>query len=249
VIRFRVRYSRPADLVADDEAQFAKGGLLLRVEPPSAMRLFEDAELELVTLAGSIVVPAQVVQLLPGIGVALSFDATQAALRAAVDEARGAGEMAGGPPEHSIVVSADASPARERPAPAAPASAAGGGSTAAKIHLAMYGGRDERMRILREGDRSLHRYVLRNPGLRIDEVTFIAKMTAVSADLLKAIAERPEWAQRPEVALALVRNPKSPVPLAIQMLQHVSPGDLRRLAKGSNVRMPILQAARKRVVG
>jgi hypothetical protein len=102
---------------------------------------------------------------------------------------------------------------------------------------------------MRAGDRSMHRFVLRNPGLRIDEVTFIAKMTAVSPDLLKAIAERREWAQRPEIALALVRNPKSPVPLAIQMLQHVSPGELRRLAKGSNVRMPILQAARKRVIG
>jgi hypothetical protein len=33
------------------------------------------------------------------------------------------------------------------------------------------------------------------------------------------------------------------------MLQHVSPSELRRLAKGSNARMPILQAARKRVVG
>jgi len=249
VTRFRVRYSRPADLVTDDAAQFAKGGLLLRVEPPTGTRLFEDVELELVALARSVVLPAQVVQLVPGIGVAVSFDATDAALREAVDEARGAGEMAGEPPEHSLVSRAEAPSPREPRAPAAPASAAGGSSTAAKIHLALYGNRDERMRILRDGDRSLHRYVLRNPGLRIDEVTFIAKMTAVSADLLKAIAERPEWAQRPEVALALVRNPKSPVPLAIQMLQHVSAGDLRRLAKGSSVRMPILQAARKRVVG
>jgi hypothetical protein len=249
MVRFRVRYPRPADLVKDSEAQFAKGGLLVRVEPPTGMQLFEPVELELATLAGSIVVPAQVVQLMPGIGVALSFDATQAELAAAVDEAREAGETAGGPPEHSLAARAEALPARDSQAPSARADAAAAGTTAAKIHTAMYGNRDERMRILREGDRSLHRYVLRNPGLRIDEVTFIAKMTAVSPDLLAAIAERREWAQRPEIALALVRNPKSPVPLAIQMLQHVSPGDLRRLAKGSDVRMPILQAARKRVVG
>jgi len=246
VIRFRVRYSRPADLVKDDEAQFAKGGLLLRVEPPAGTNLFDGAELELVTLAGSIVVPAQVVQLMPGIGVALSFDATNEALLSAVDEAKGAGEMAGEPPEHSL---AEPPAPRESRAPAAPPDSFVGGTTAAKIHTAMHGNKDDRMRIMREGDRSMHRYVLRNPGLRIDEVTFIAKMTAVSPDLLKAIAERGEWAQRPEIALALVRNPKSPVPLAIQMLQHVSPGDLRRLAKGSSVRMPILQAARKRVIG
>lgn len=232
----------------DNEAQFAKGGLLLRVEPPTGTTLFEEAELELVTLAGSIVVPAQVVQRMPGIGVALSFDPTNAALLAAIDEARGAGEMAGGPPEHSLIDRAEAPPTRESRAPVVQADAAAGSSTAAKLHMAMYGNKEDRMRIMREGDRAMHRYVLRNPGLRVDEVTFIAKMTAVSPDLLKSIAERPEWAQRPEIALALVRNPKSPVPLAIQMLRHVSPSELRRLAKGGNARMPILQAARKRVL-
>ena len=85
--------------------------------------------------------------------------------------------------------------------------------------------------------------------LRLDEVTFIAKMTTVSVELLKAIAERREWTQRPEIALALVRNPKTPVPLAIQMLRNVAPAELRRLAKGGSLRMPILQAARKLVVG
>ncbi len=179
----------------------------------------------------------------------MSFDPTNGALPAAVDEARGAGETAGGPPEHSLVERAEAPSIRESRAPARQADAAAGGATAAKIHMAMHGNKEDRMRIMREGDRSMHRFVLRNPGLRIDEVTFIAKMTAVSPDLLKAIAERREWAQRPEVALALVRNPKSPVPLAIQMLQHLSPSELRRLAKGSNARMPILQAARKRVIG
>jgi hypothetical protein len=91
--------------------------------------------------------------------------------------------------------------------------------------------------------------VLQNPGLKSDEVAAIARMSTVSPDLLKAIVERREWAQRPEVALALVRNPRTPVPLAIRMLDHVAPGDLRRLAKGTSLRMPVLKAARKKVVG
>jgi hypothetical protein len=115
--------------------------------------------------------------------------------------------------------------------------------------MALHGNKVERMRIMRDGDRALHRYVLRNPGLRLDEVTAIAKMTAVSPDLLKAIAERRDWVLRPEIALALVRNRKCPTPLAIHMLNHLSPRDLRQLAKGSSVRMPILQAARKKVIG
>ena len=107
--------------------------------------------------------------------------------------------------------------------------------------------RDERMRIMRGADRSLHLYVLRNPRLGLDEIASIARMSALAPELLKAIADRREWFQRPDVAIALVRNPKTPVPLAIKMLNFVSPQDLRQLAKGSGARAPILAAARRKV--
>ena len=253
----RVRYADPSSLVDDYQRQFQKGGLLVRVEPPAETNLFDPVELELVTLAGVLVLQAQVVQHVPGVGVALSFDATDGRLTAAVDEAREAGETAGGPPVHEILPPGqredpDPSPAEAVGAVGAKRAARGpatGGNPAAKIHLAKHGNKEERMRIMREGDRSLHRYVLRNPGLRLDEVTFIAKMTSVSIDLLKAIAERQEWAQRPEIAVALVRNPKTPVPLAIQLLRHVAPAELLRISKGGSLRMPILKAARKKAVG
>ena len=148
-----------------------------------------------------------------------------------------AGAQAPGP-EHTII----------DPASGATESAPAASDTAAKIHLAMYGNKEERARIMRKGDRSVHRYVLRNPGLGADEVTLIAKMTTVSPEILKAIAERRDWAGRPEIALALVCNPKTPVPLAIQMLKNVAPQELRRLAKTGNLRMPVLQAARKLVI-
>lgn len=243
-MRFRIHYTRPGDLVRDDETQFAKGGVLVRLASPPGVSLFENVELEIESQAGSIVLPAQVVQTMPGVGIALSFDPTHESLRAAVDEARGAGELAGDPPSHAVVSDPPVEDGRPSGDPAAADS-----SAAAKIHMALHGSKEERMRIMRDGDRGMHRYVLRNPGLRLDEVTFIAKMTAVSPDLLKAIAEHREWVQRPEIALALVRNPKCPVPLAIQMLNHLSPRDLRQLAKSNSVRMPILQAARKKVVG
>jgi hypothetical protein len=246
MLRLRVRYRDAVSLVADYDDQVRKGGLLVRVDAPTGTGLFDPVSLEIITPEDALAVEAQVVQQIPGVGVALAFEAADPLLVAAVDAARDAADAAVGPPVHEIVEGdavSEAAPSGEQVANAAPA------GPAAKIHLAKHGNKEERMRIMREGDRSLHRYVLRNPGLRLDEVTFIAKMTSVSVDLLKAIAERRDWAQRPEVALALVRNPKTPVPLAIQMLQHVAPSELRRLAKGSSLRMPILKAARKKVVG
>jgi len=237
VIRFRVRYHGLADLAADHDQQLAHGGLMVRVEAPGGLELFDDVELEIVTAAGTYEIAAQVVQIFPERGVALSFSIEgNEGLLGAVEAGRSQAESQARAPEHMVVGAASGASAPAR------------SDTAAKIHLAMHGNKEERARIMRGGDRSLHHYVLRNPGLRLDEVTFIAKMTTISADTLKAIAERRDWAARPEIALALVCNPKTPVPLAIQMLKNVAPQELRRLAKTGNLRMPLLQAARKLVI-
>ena len=119
----------------------------------------------------------------------------------------------------------------------------------AKIQLALTGNREERTAILRELNKSLHVHVLRNPGLQLDEVVAIAKMTNVSPDLLMGVANRREWSGRPEVAIALVRNPKTPVDVAVKLLDKVSAADLRFLAKDPNARPPVQAAARKKVLG
>ena len=244
-MRFCVRYGNPAELVTDHEQQFVKGGFLVRVTPPEALELYASVELQLVGDFGDTVLEGQVVQMIANVGVAVAFEQNDD-LSALVEAARAAGDTGGGAAAHTMGGAQAPAQAEldESGAPRPPAS-----GKAALIHEARYGKKDARMKIMRAGDRSLHRYVLNNPGLGMDEVQHIAKMTTVSPELLAAIAERREWAQRPEIALALVRNPKTPVPLAIHMIKHVSMQDLRQIAKTASVRMAILQAARKRVIG
>jgi hypothetical protein len=239
MLRFRVRYHGLADLTADHDQQLAHGGLMVRVEAPEGLKLFDDVELEIETAAGTFNIGAQVVQIFPGMGIALSFSIEgNEGLLGAVEAGRSQGGAQAPGPEHMVIDAASG----------AAESAAARPDTAAKIHLAVHGNKEDRARIMRGGDRNLHRYVLKNAGLRLDEVTFIAKMATISPDILKAIGERRDWAGRPEIALALVCNPKTPVPLAIQLLKNVAPQDLRRLAKTGNLRMPVLQAARKLVI-
>jgi hypothetical protein len=250
-VRFRVRYSNPAELIADHDQQFTRGGFLVRVDPPEGLALYESVELEIATEHGSVALAGQVVQMVPSVGVAIGFRAADdPALRELVDWARTAAAV-GAAAEHGVAGAPEPEAAPSCRAAAVPQEAHAkvkAANKVDKIHLARYGKKDERMHIIRGNDRSLHRYVLNNPGLGMDEVAFIAKMTTMSPDMLKAIAERREWAQRPEIAIALARNPKTPVPLAIKMLNHVSPTDLRNLAKGTGARMPIVQAARKKVL-
>jgi hypothetical protein len=260
-VRFRVSYHRPAELVADHDQQFVQGGFLVRVEPPDGINLWDAVMLEIVTAEARMEIAGQVVQMIPGAGVAVAFSIAEAAdLTAAVAAARAASDSAGtgAPAEHVLVIGAgvpagvgtkSAVSATPRAAPATPSPSTAGANKSGAIHKALHGNRDERMQVLRGGDRNLHRFVLQNPGIGLDEVAFIAKQSTTAPELLKAIADRREWAQRPEIAIALVRNPKTPVPLAIQMLGNVAATDLRQLAKSAGVRMPILQAARRKVVG
>jgi hypothetical protein len=120
---------------------------------------------------------------------------------------------------------------------------------AQKIHMALHGTRDERNAILRDKNRSLHPFVLKNPQLSLDDVSAMAKNAQLAPDMLRLIGERKEWMQRPQIALALAKNPRTPPDLAIRALDHV-PGDaLRAIAKGVGALPHVVQAARKKVVG
>lgn len=223
--------------MTDSDAQFAKGGFLVRVDPPAGLELFGEVELEIALGADAHVARGQVVQLVPGVGVAVAF-AVDAPLRALIDKARTAAPADGVAPVHELAVDDAPAPADK---PAAP-------TKADLIKLAKLGNRDERMKILRSNDRSLHPHVLHNPNLRVDEVAAIARMTTISPEVYKQIADRKDWSERPEVALSLVRNPKVPTQIAIKMLAFILPHELRQIVKMGSLRTPILQAARKKLL-
>ena len=253
-----MQYDRAQDLLADDEAQFQRGGVLVRVEPPPGLALFETVELEIATsFAGSVVVAGQVVQLVPGAGVAVTFDPTGLANLVAAARAPSAPAFAplSGPatiPCEPVLPMDEGRAERAPPTAMPPASAPRGkpaSDVAARIHAALYGNKDERWRVLRDVNKLVHPYVLKNTGLGLDEVLAIAKLTTVASELLGMIAERREWAQRPDIAIALVRNPKTPTAAALRLLDYVAPADLRHLAKDSHTRPAVQQAARKKVLG
>lgn len=223
LLQLEVRYERIDDFLTDAREQLAHGGLLVRGEPPAGADRGAPVELTVVTPVGSKAVTGQVLQVLAGAGVAVGFEAAQLADLVARAEAGGV--------------------------PAATPQQAHGAAQAAKIQQALHGDKNQRAAILRENNKLFHSYVLRNPQIGLDEVAAIARMTTVAVDVLTFIAGRREWYERPEVAIALVRNPKTPVPLAVRMLDHVGQGELRQLAKQTGVREAISRVARKKILG
>ncbi|HEY6033842.1 MAG TPA: hypothetical protein VIV58_06270 [Kofleriaceae bacterium] len=239
-VGFRITYERFSDL-HDDTLQMAKGGLLVRVSDVAGLELDTPATLELVLPDGARLESAvRVIQILTGFGVAVTIDPVLAdQLRSAVAAGRESG--AGGPARH------------ERLRPAAPTSPPAVPQTdklthAAKIQLALHGNRDQRNAILRDTNRTLHPYVLKNPQITIEDVLAIVKNALSSPDLLKQVAERREWFQRPQIAQALARNPKTPPEVAVRALDYVPIDAIRQMAKGGGVLPHVAQAARKKVI-
>lgn len=260
--------------------------MVVRTTVPANLQLFSSVEIAVECGASAVVVAGQVLQIFPGIGVAVGLD------RPARDRIEGlaAGSRAGlaassaalpvppitdeppAPPARARSIDIDVelsarlargtTPSAELPAvprtvtspaesdPPAPRRDLATGSSASidRIQLAMRGDRDQRLEILRGRNRTLHQYVLRNPGLTVDEIALIARMPTVAPEVLTQIADRREWGHRPEVALALVRNVATPVPVAIRLLDRVTEHDLRQLAKDARTREPVQRAARKKLL-
>jgi hypothetical protein len=277
-VRFRISYARYGELRNDVTQQMTRGGLLVRVAGADDLALDTPAALELVLPDGrSLRGAAKVIQVLAGFGIAVSVspELVDQARRAA----NGVDAAGASPSRHERIDPAPATPAARKaslppgtplarpssprvpgppigpPAASAPTPASGvpikpdGPTRAEKIQKALHGTRDERNAILRDRDRTLHAFVLKNPQLNTDDVVTIAKNAQMTPDLLKQIGERNDWFQRPSIALALARNPKTPPELAVRALDHVPLDVLRQMAKGAGVLPHVTQAARKKLLG
>lgn len=119
-------------------------------------------------------------------------------------------------------------------------------SVAEKTQLALAGGREERAALLRDNAKTVHIFVLKNPRIGIDEVQYAAKLPSLSPDALKIISEHRDWSTNATVCSALVRNPKTPLPVAVRMLDRIPKSDLKVIAKGG-ARDQIVTAARRMV--
>jgi hypothetical protein len=270
-VAFRVTYARYGELRDDLTQQMARGGLLVKVDDASDLTLDTPVCLTLILPDGTALQRhTQVLQVLAGLGVAVRVPPEL------IDEARraagGADAPSAGPARHERVdphvphaphaphaphtphaphaphAPPAASASTSAPPPSAPPRTEGP-SRSEKIQKALHGTRDERNAILRDRDRTLHPFVLKNPQLDADDVVTIAKNAQVTPELLGQLGERKDWVQRPAIALALARNPRTPPALAVRALAHVSVEALRQLAKGTGVLPHVAQAARKKLLG
>ena len=233
-MRLLAEFGTPEEFLAAYEEEISVGGLLLKGATLAEGTALSDCTVA-VLIGGEEVAEesARLASVTPGLGVAVIFPAPPAALDALAARLREPGPE----PEEGAGEGLQQNSARQRLAQLTPPQ---------KMLVAMQGGREQRHHLLRDNNKVLHVYVLRNPRIGIEEVHAAAKLNSLSPEALKAISEHPEWGQSAVICTALVRNPKTPMAIALRLLPRLPLNDLRAIAKGAG-RQQIVLAARKLV--
>ncbi len=117
-----------------------------------------------------------------------------------------------------------------------------------KMSRATKGTREERAILIRDPNKLIAVAVLSSPKLTDSEVESIAKMSSVSDEILRIISNNRNWMKNYVVVSALARNPKTPLPVSMNLLNRLNEKDLKTLSTSRNVPEVLRTTARKKVV-
>ena len=118
-----------------------------------------------------------------------------------------------------------------------------------KINLALSGGREARMALAQDPNKAIPHYLLRNARISLDEIAFMARLANMNPDILKKIAENPQYCQSPQVVRNLVFNPKTPLDVSIRLLDRLAKNDLIQLSKRTSMNGRLVIRAKKKLSG
>lgn len=114
-----------------------------------------------------------------------------------------------------------------------------------RIKMAMLGTREQRNVLVRDPNRVVSTAVLSSPKLSETEVENFARMTNVSADVLRIIGSSRAWLRNYGVVAALVRNPRTPPAISLGLVPRLLERELRTLTVDRNVPEALRLTARK----
>jgi hypothetical protein len=114
-----------------------------------------------------------------------------------------------------------------------------------KMRLAMLGNRFVRSTLVRDVNRVVAVAAISAPGVTEMDAAKYAGNHSLIDDVVKYIAGRRDWTRSYGIKLALIQNPKTPIPEAIRFMPHLRERDLRIIARSRGVSSAVVAQARK----
>lgn len=116
-----------------------------------------------------------------------------------------------------------------------------------KIKFALLGNATCRALLIRDTNKMIQQFVLKNPRMQPSEIVEFAKNPNLSELVLRAIGNNTTWMKAYSAKVALMFNPKTPQDIGLKWLKFLNAPEIRRLAKSKNIPNVISVAARKRL--
>jgi hypothetical protein len=120
-------------------------------------------------------------------------------------------------------------------------------SPAQRLRAALRAGREARQILVRDTTRIVAAAVMRNPRLTEEEVVSFAAQKSLSEEILRLIGTSRTWMSVPLVVTNLVRNPKTPVAIAMNHIARLSTRELTSITKDKNIPEAIRRMAKRHV--
>lgn len=114
-----------------------------------------------------------------------------------------------------------------------------------KVELALKGNKEARGILIRDSNKVVQEAVINSPKITEQEIEAIAKMRNLPDELLRKIAMSNEWMRKYNVVKALASNPKTPLPIALSLIQRLTDFDLKFLMKDKNVTESLRKEAKR----
>jgi len=108
-------------------------------------------------------------------------------------------------------------------------------NTKDRIKLARKGDREARSILIRDSNKVVCSAVVNNPRITEQEIENIASMRTVAEEVLRVIALNRAWARSYVIIHNLARNPRTPIPTAMNILPRIRTKDLQSLSQNRNV--------------
>ncbi len=114
-----------------------------------------------------------------------------------------------------------------------------------KLRVALFGGREERMVLIRDSNRLVSSAVVKNPKFTAHEAEAAANSRNVNAEVLRLVARHRDFGQTYSIQHALVKNPRVPPDLQLPLVPVLNDRDLRLLLKNRNISEMVRRHAKK----
>jgi hypothetical protein len=114
-----------------------------------------------------------------------------------------------------------------------------------RLTLALKGGREERMLLIRDPNKLVQRCVLQSPRLTESEVEHFAAMANLSAEILRTISLNRLFMKNYTIVKNLVFNAKTPLDVTLHLFPRLTASDLVKLMTNKNVPDTLRSMAQK----